>query len=245
MIYELPVSVANNSLKVFLQENFSVAVTANSPMHKHSYMEVHIVYDGQVELAMSDRVYNLSAGDVIVIPANCFHWRNVKSENAKCFAFSVNMDAEKISVKQLDKNLLKAFAKEIDESRGIENLNIISAFISLFWCYIFNENSLDIVETSDYSYVINKFFEDNYSKDITLKDLANELSLSEKQVSRLVHKYTGNNFRTEITKRRVTAARILMKSSNLSKTEIAEQLGYTSYSCLWKAMKTFKEENIK
>lgn len=241
MIYELPVNVGKETVKVFLQDDFYKASSLYSPVHKHSYCEVHIVYDGSVRFNIGKMNFDLSCGDVIVIPSKCYHWRSALSDDAKCFAFSVNYDIKEPLNRKLDQNLLKAFDRILKIPDFAEAVNMISAYISLFWCYIFEAEFPNVVPTEDYSYLINRFFEDNYEKNVTLGDLAEAINLSEKQASRLVIKYTGNNFRTEIAKRRVLAAEILLQSSQLSKEEIAQSLGYASYSCLWKAIKTFEE----
>ena len=241
MIYELPVNIGKSEFKVFLQDDFLIASNIDSPLHDHFHTEVHIVSEGEFEFYVDNKVYTLSVGDIVAIPSRCLHWRRNKSLVAKCFAFSTDYEIKEMISGKIDKEILKSFVRETETCKITENSNKISAFISLFLCYVFDIDDISVKETNDYSYIINKFFEDNYDKDVTLADLAKEISFSQKQASRMVVKYTGNTFRTEIAKRRVTAGKILLQSGALSNEEIAHSLGYASYSCLWKAIKTFEE----
>ena len=68
-----------------------------------------------------------------------------------------------------------------------------------------------------------------------LSDLAAELFLSEKQCGRVLRAVTGRNFRQELTRYRMDAALELQKQGELSLAEIAERVGYRSYSGFWKA----------
>lgn len=242
MIYELPVNIGKSEFKAFLQDNFLIASNSGSPLHDHFYTEVQIVCEGKFEFGIGGEVHTLSVGDIVAIPSRCLHWRRNKSTVAKCFAFSVNYELNDIFFGKVDKEILKSFVREIEVCKITENPNKMAAFISLFWCYIFDTGDVSVKETDDYSYIINKFFEDNYDKDVTLADLAKEIAFSQKQASRMVMKYTGNTFRAEIAKRRVTAGKKLLQFDALSKEEIAQSLGYASYSCLWKAIKTFDKK---
>ena len=243
MIYELPVRIGEEAVKVFLQENADSFSAVHSPLHNHFYIEVHIVYDGEMEFFVEGETYIISAGELIVIPAEKYHWRKAKAECSRCFAFSAIFECKRVVVRNIDKEILSCFEKELHRNSLKHNFNKISAFISLIWCYIIEDNSLNVVETTDYGYLISCFFEQNYDKNVTLSDLAQELSLSDKQTSRLVMKYTGNSFKGEIIKRRVKAAKVLLETSFMSKEEIAEYLGYSSYSCLWRAIKAYDEQN--
>ena len=71
--------------------------------------------------------------------------------------------------------------------------------------------------------------------------LEKALELSEKQTARLVAKHTGRSFKDELRYRKVVAAQTLADTSDMSMSEIADHVGYTSYSSLWKAMQKYKQ----
>jgi len=82
-----------------------------------------------------------------------------------------------------------------------------------------------------------------YNKDITLDDVAQKLKLSPKQTARLIVESTGNSFRQEIPRLRIEAAQHLMESEDLTLEEVAELVGYSSYSSFWKAYHRYLTSN--
>jgi two-component system response regulator YesN len=63
-----------------------------------------------------------------------------------------------------------------------------------------------------------------------LSGLASQLYLSERQTRRIVKQFFGEEYKTLIIKQRMETAQILLKTSNLSLDQIAEKVGYKSYS---------------
>ena len=91
----------------------------------------------------------------------------------------------------------------------------------------------------DYAYVITEFFSRNYDKNITIKDIADELSLCPMQAQRVIKKHTGKTFGENLLLQRMTVADQLTKTKSLN--EIAFLVGYNSYSGFWKAYKKYKK----
>lgn len=113
-------------------------------------------------------------------------------------------------------------------------------YIGLFCSYFQNEEILKAQPITDYGFLIHEFFTNNYSFDIHLSDLADELHLSQRQAERLVIEYTGNSFREELCQTRVTMAKELLKNTGMSLGEVSRYVGYRSYAGFWKAMKKYE-----
>ena len=96
---------------------------------------------------------------------------------------------------------------------------------------------------TDYGFLIHEFFSLHYSEDLHLCDLAQFLHLSERQTERLVIEHTGNTFRNELTAIRMTIAKKLLTSSQMSLTEISQYVGYKSYAGFWKALNKYNLQN--
>ena len=75
-----------------------------------------------------------------------------------------------------------------------------------------------------------KYIEENYKKG-TLADLAEQMSQSTSNMSKLIKNYTGRNFKDLLQKKRLKQAEYLIGNTYLSITEIIYQVGYdnTSY----------------
>jgi YesN/AraC family two-component response regulator len=72
--------------------------------------------------------------------------------------------------------------------------------------------------------------EENYDQDITVSELAQIAGLSEYYFSRLFKKQTGYTLHEYMIKTRVTSAKVLLKSTNMSLREIAYQCGFSNES---------------
>lgn len=71
-----------------------------------------------------------------------------------------------------------------------------------------------------------RYIQDNYAATITLKDLARQFRLSERQFSRQFRQQNGVNFSTFLQNVRVEAACRLLKDSRMSVQDIASSVGY-------------------
>lgn len=69
----------------------------------------------------------------------------------------------------------------------------------------------------------------HYHEDISLKDVANSVYLSESYLSRGIKKLLGINFVEYLTKLRVEKAMEYMKDPNIKVTDIAQKVGYSDY----------------
>lgn len=71
-----------------------------------------------------------------------------------------------------------------------------------------------------------RYIEEQYADHLTLKKLASQVGLSERQFSRLFAQQTGMNFSTFLQNTRVEAACMLLTSTHRSIPEIAAAVGY-------------------
>ncbi|WP_284641695.1 AraC family transcriptional regulator [Paenibacillus silviterrae] len=70
------------------------------------------------------------------------------------------------------------------------------------------------------------YIDSNYAGDVTLKELASQMKLSERQFSRLFLKQTGMNYSTYLQNVRMDAACRLLRSSDRSIRDISSAVGY-------------------
>lgn len=82
-------------------------------------------------------------------------------------------------------------------------------------------------------------------KTITLKELANRVSLGERQTERLLQKHYGQSFIQKKTEARMSAASQLLRETNASISDIAEDLGYSSPEHFSNAFKKYYKESPK
>lgn len=83
-----------------------------------------------------------------------------------------------------------------------------------------------------------KFINDNYSKNISLIDVAQYVALSPKYFSRCFKEYTGCNFLAYKEQTRINAAiKLLQENPEIKNTVIAQKLGYESETTFCKSFK--------
>ena len=239
--HEIKVPVGNTLQSAFMQYGFYNQKINRQVVHTHSYTEIH-AFIGNVTFYIDDVAHRLSGSNLILIPKQTYHTYVQESETIHA-AFQVKFDAE-FQVKEMPSAILKEFFDAVNLSHDTNDYSAVIPYISFFCSYFFkNDEPVIVSNVTDYAFLINEFFSLRYIHDIKLSDLAQTLCVSDKQAHRLVIKHTGNNFSEELTLRRMHAAEHLIKDGRLSLSEVAEAVGYQTYSGFWKAYKKFKGEN--
>ena len=94
------------------------------------------------------------------------------------------------------------------------------------------------------SLIIEEAFLYDY-KTITLTELANRVSLGERQTERLLQKHYGQSFIQKKTEARMSAASQLLHETNASISDIAEDLGYSSPEHFSNAFRKYYKKSPK
>lgn len=87
----------------------------------------------------------------------------------------------------------------------------------------------------DREYLIKNYLCLNCSKPNALSELADILHLSIRQTQTMVEKVMGKNFKTVALERRMELADTLIECTDMTLTEICEELNYSSYSSFYTA----------
>jgi YesN/AraC family two-component response regulator len=236
MYNELSVKIGPTEHKAFLQNGFFSQATKSTPLHKHTYAEIHIIAQGQAEYTIGDNIHSSRDGNLIIIPKNVFHAISKREDGTVCTAFQIDCSVPSFLSSQLPQYMAQDFIAQIQKSQQTGDYGAVSAYISLFYSFLQSEK-LNICPIIDYSFLISEFFSRYYNQDLHLSDLADALHLSERQTERLVIKHTGNTFRSELSAIRIKVAKHLSKTTDMSLEEISRYVGYGSYAGFWKAMK--------
>ena len=99
-----------------------------------------------------------------------------------------------------------------------------------------NEDHLDLSNT--YFLKIIKYINTYYSENITLKDVAKVVNLNPNYISQVFKKSAGTTFSHYLTNLRITQAKKLLTTTNISINEISLQSGFNDYFYF---LKTFKK----
>lgn len=237
--HEIKFPVGNTLQSAFIQYGFFNQAVSNQVVHTHSYTEIH-AFVGEATLHIDDVEHKLVGSNVVLVPKQTYHTYSL-SDGAHHTAFQVKFDSD-FKVKEISEGILREYFEVINESHESGDYSGVVPYMSFICSYFFKSAEPILAsKVTDYAFLINEFFSLKCIYDVKLSDLAKSLCVSEKQAHRLVIKHTGKNFSEELTLRRMHAAEHLINDGKLSLTEIAETVGYQTYSGFWKAYKKFKE----
>lgn len=87
----------------------------------------------------------------------------------------------------------------------------------------------------DRKWIIENFIARSNGTNHTISELSKELFLSDRQTRTVVKKIMGDDFKNLMIKQKIDLANVLIKNSDMSLEEIAERVGYNSYSSFYTA----------
>lgn len=103
----------------------------------------------------------------------------------------------------------------------------------------FLERAVESERTEKYIRRIKSYIDENFSNDISRKDIASVLYVSESSLDRLFSKHMGCRFVEYLNYVRVEKAKILMEDDSIPMSELHNYLGYKSKAHFFKLFKQF------
>jgi len=229
----------------------------NEMPHKHFFIEFHYVYKGEEKIIFpkqNDEI-TLTEGQLALIPRSVFH----KAETALtaeverlCFDFSIDAadgsqneifkiyesitDYKVVSSKSIRsllercKDVISDDATPLDQT--LEGIILLDTVLEVFRT-LYNAKKPTHkrqLNKQQQKWLIEEYICNFYHFSDGLAGLASQLYLSERQTRRIVKQFFGEEYKTLIIKQRMETAQILLTTSKLSLDQIAEKIGYRSYS---------------
>lgn len=122
-----------------------------------------------------------------------------------------------------------------EKNPGYE-FNLIINLLQIWKLLFFNLHLVNTKSSDSYIHTANRlkqiynFIHENYQRKITLDDIALNLHISKNECCRFFKKYTGSTLFEYLTTFRIIKSIELLQDSNLTITEIALSVGFTSSS---------------
>lgn len=225
--------------------------------HKHSFVEFHYVYGGKETLFFpkEDKRVSLTGGMIAMIPRGLYHCAETEEESfvsRVCFNFS--MDTEGASGNPIlpvfqstgQALILKdaAISAAMDRWRSIleddkdpmgqtrEGVALLDVVLDIFR-RLSEGKSVPLRQNQTkqrQKWLIEEHIFTRYHAPEGLEGLAQKLYLSPRQTRKLVKSFYGEDYKTLIIRQRMEMAQIFLESQQLSLEEVAEKIGYRSYS---------------
>jgi len=218
--------------------------------HWHSFYEIYYLISGRRRYVIENRIYDLSAGDIILIPSMTSHRTlpvpgTPKDEIHERYLFEVNEnvipqelrdcfnqnhyrlsgeEGEKIRV--LIEETVKA---EHDKPKNLQLLKLLNMEKLLYFLSA-SENCITAstltTKTDRIIQSAANYIKENCTESITLKDVAEKFFFSKEYFSSLFKESIGYGFSEYLTLMRLAIALKLLKETKLSISEISEHCGF-------------------
>ena len=217
--------------------------------HVHSTYEIYYLANGSMTYVIGDDIYNVEAGDAVLIPRNVIH--NTVYNNSECERFLINFPKSAVAdpallscfdnrIISLDRKAADVFVtlfnkmKAEHDSPDSYSTLVIHQFINemlVAFCRIGAgkaHDSLDLYTELMRSAV--KYVNANSASDISLSDVAEEVGLSRSFFSKKFKDITGFGFNEYLTLVRVMNAKRILAEGRSSVTETAYLCGFNDSS---------------
>ncbi len=211
--------------------------------HIHENIEILYVYSGTQHLSINNIDYEINEGDVAIILPNILH-EYYKADKKIADGLLIICDP------QIFLNMFPNLMNSIPENPVVrkENLNqeLIFAInsitpekplpIKLGFTYVVMSHILSMIKlqknTTGYSdnmtQKIIEYIQENFKNPITLDVMAKDLCVSKYYISHIFSERLKINFRNYIGKIRVEYATKLIRTTNLTLTDISNESGFES-----------------
>lgn len=236
----------NASFKEIFYFNSGVkSLAVGSSRHYHNLFEIYYMKEGSCSYFIDNRVYEVVAGDVVLIPEGVIHKTNYDLSTTHT-RILINCSESYVprsvlpmipSMIYLYRNpditkdvelILNKISDEYEREDDFRDEALRCLTFELFFLLARNINersevaagSLFIEETV-------KHIQKNYMNDITLSDMAKVYSVSPEHMSRTFKKETGFGFSEYLTLVRLQKAEYMLKNEpGMSVSEIAYACGF-------------------
>lgn len=216
-------------------------------LHSHSFYELFYLPDDSLTIATEEGIKHYEKKTVI-IPPRYNHYVTEWSKKGYCFIFALERMARSegeaydsvravlnkgISALEVDdeaKFYMEKLAALVSEEKVGEESTHIAAllFLSFFNTlkHIERRVSASGVKYRNYVSTIDLYISLHYNEKIRIEDIANEVHLCTKQVSRIINKEYGTSLSRVVHSHRMSVACMLLKGTSLTVGQIAESVGY-------------------
>ena len=218
--------------KLFKRKNDTVS------FHSHNYHELVYYTYGNGQTEINNELYNFSNNHFFIIPPGVLH-NEVHNADAEVICIEFETEQDLPLAFYTDDSLkcyytLKDLLYEVKHQRyGYKDMLILK--LNELFLYIHRSNNPNVNE-KNFEYVIN-YIQENSRFKIKLKDCAKQLNISYDYFQHKFKELTGFSPMQFLINKRLSVSKELLKSTDLSCTEIAFRSGFSTsaqYSAIFK-----------
>ena len=239
--YEFVVRVGDCDWNVTTPCSHFYLQQSSREVHRHCCTEIHMVAEGVIGYQVGEKYYTVNAGEMLIIPAMIFHANYILEGEMKALVVRTDRTFEQPAIYNILPGMVEALYGEFQRAEQNGNCARVREHLALILSAAASDSGV-LRPVRDKKLIIEEFFANNYDKEVSLSDLAEELELSNVQTERQIAKYMGTTFRKAIAEKRIEAAKHILATEKISLAEVAERVGYHSYCGFWKAFHGHKQE---
>lgn len=208
----------------------------NSGIRFHNGYEFFYVYDGAVVLTADGNTYPLSQGEAAVIAPDTVHSYKARGESRSYMCvFSSSYVPEfsryhRTSTKPISVFRLRHGENTVDNLQNAGNRLALKGMLYYLLSYSIEEKQEENQDQAigEIAEKVLKYIEQNYSQEITLKDVADSLNYQYNYLSKLINKLFKMSFSKLLNRYRIYTAQQLLRTTDYKITYIASECGYSS-----------------
>lgn len=255
--YELHPALMNNDfpLKIKIQHQ-----KENGYIHWHENLEILYFLKGECNVINGNEELSVKTGDIVVFNSEALHY--VKITNGPTEYIIVQLDAtyfeamgfkiSDVNINKIikDKEISDILEKALDERKNAlpyyrESVKamMLEMLVIIFRNYLVDDpHSNDISNKLRLTKKVVKYIKRHYDEDLTVEKISEHCGYSRFYISKTFKEITGYTVIWYINAARIEKAKSLLKSGDLSMSEIALQCGFVNQSYFGKVFKRL--ENI-
>ena len=252
VIYEVHDNAVSSAMPVRTRKLYRYT---DDVMHWHENLEILVFLDDGKRVFNGGEEFVTQRGDIVVINSENTHCVRsvdcpgyyylfiISKEFCDSFGFNIGevMLEKKIRDDRIFSILDSVFAEKEKGSKYLDSfikVKTLEVLLILFRDYQItdgqsdkNSNKIQLVKQ------VLKYLRENYKVNFSAEDLAKKLGYTKFYVSRVFKDVTGKNVITQLNEIRVTSAEELLRSTDMSMSEIAVACGFENSSYFGKVFK--------
>jgi len=246
------------------------SVIREVPFHSHDFYEIIYILNGRLENCTRNSTFYMSTGDICIMNLSSKHSLKVVDQDTVIFNICIRADEfQNGTFKNFyhSDNFISRFLRDIEDLEYLCFPNNSSLYLAGLIQTILKTCSCEgpgihfhlagqvlqllgeLLELSSRGYVgINNkvidfldYIEKNYAT-VTLASMAEAFNYNESYLSKLIKKHTGQQLSKIISGKKMENAILMLQNTELTINEIAEKVGYSSYSHFYKNFKSCYQE---
>jgi len=216
--------------------------------HIHNELEIIYIEKGKTYATVGSKAFNAKKGELIFVNPLEVHsfTPDTKEYCHKCVCFDLSLVADKKVAEALkngdmailslikDDNLRNLFLKLYDLAESDEKTALfdVSATVSMMFSHLVKENYLIREERtekqSEFCRRVTDYIGENYSSDISSKDIAKALFYTQSYFCRSFKENFGVPFSEYLNMHRILAAKEMLRDKSLKISDISHSCGFAS-----------------